>query len=268
MAEILSKLGDFAFRSADLARAISPFTEAKIKRVTHKPCITTPMYIDLSLFLDDAEPAVQRQEPQLILYAGVLSFRKGVHILIQAFTQLATRHPHATLLLIGELVIGEGEYREEILRLIQNQGLRKGFGLIPFVKQKELKRYIDACALVVLPSFSEGLPRILMEAMACQRPVVVSAIDGPEGSSLLMDGMGCCLHLGMYTHWPNASQRFWNSPNWRGSSEQTAEALVQERYAEAAFIRGYTLLIETAIQQLPAQARKRLDDGEDSPCGH
>jgi glycosyltransferase involved in cell wall biosynthesis len=246
----LSKIGDFAFKHADITRANSPFTAAKIRQITDNPCITLPPYAELSLFLADAESAVQPHHSQVILYAGVLSFRKGVHILVQAFAQLAPQHPEASL-----FIIGEGEYREEIVRLIHASGIPDKIRLLPFVSQKELKQHIDSCAMVVLPSFSEGLGRILLEAMACGRPVIVSAIDAVK--ELITDGLnGLLVKPGDVQALAAQIEKLLQTPELASEVGRRGKQLVQDQYSETAFIRGYRSLIEAAIQQLPTELRK------------
>jgi glycosyltransferase involved in cell wall biosynthesis len=248
----LSKLGDFAFKHADVTRAISLFTESKIKKISMRPCIVTPMYIDLSLFLADSEQPPHPQKSEQVLYAGVLSFRKGVHVLVQAFNGLAPCRPNATL-----LIIGEGEFRAELLHLIQASPVAERIRVIPFVNQQELKRHIDASAMVVLPSFSEGLGRILLEAMACGRPVVVSSIDGFKG--LVSEGWnGLVAPPGDAGALAARIREILEQPELASKLGSNGKKLVQEYHSEGAFVKGYTALIATAIQQLPPNVSKRF----------
>jgi glycosyltransferase involved in cell wall biosynthesis len=252
--KLFGRIGDFAFKHADVTRGNSPFTTAKIQKITAKPCITLPPYAELSLFLADADPRAQPQNSRIILYAGVLSFRKGVHILVQAFAQLAPRYPDTTL-----LIIGEGEYREEIIPLIQASGVMDRIQLIPFVSQKELKRYIDSCTMVVLPSFSEGLGRILLEAMASGRPVIVSDIDAISGL-ITNDWNGLLVKPGDARMLAEQIQRILTEPVLARKLAANGKQFVRDHYSETAFIKGYQSLIETAVLQLPENVRKSFGD--------
>jgi glycosyltransferase involved in cell wall biosynthesis len=255
-----SKVGDFAFKYADVTRANSPFTASKIRQITDNPCVTLPPYAELSLFLADAESAVQPHASQMILYAGVLSFRKGVHVLVQAFAKIAPRHPDATL-----MIIGEGEYREEIVRLIEASGVRERIRLLPFVDQKELKRCIDSSAMVVLPSFSEGLGRILLEAMACGRPVIVSAIDAVK--ELISEGRnGLLVKPGDIQGLAERVEQLLKDPELARALGVNGKQSIQDRYSETAFIKGYQSLIATAIQQLPPKVREPFVRNGGCPC--
>lgn len=258
--KLFSKVGDFSFRHADVTRANSPFTASKIWKITANPCIILPPYVELSLFWADSDPAILPHSSKIILYAGVLSFRKGVHVLIRAFAQVAPRHPDASL-----LIIGEGEYREEIVRLIQASGVANRIRLIPFVSQKELKQYIDTCTMVVLPSFSEGLGRILLEAMACGRPVIVSAIDAVK--ELITNGWnGLLVKPGDEQSLAEQIETLLNEPELARKLGANGRQLVQDHYSEAAFVKGYRALIEAALRQLPAEDRSAYSAEDHRPC--
>jgi glycosyltransferase involved in cell wall biosynthesis len=255
MQHFFTKAADFAFRRADVIRAVSSFTEAKVKAVSESPCITFPPYIDLDHFLEGADQAPPR-DSQRILYAGVLSYRKGVHLLVQAFARLAPRHPKAALLLIGE-----GEYREEILRLIQASGAADRIRLIPFVNQTELKRYILSSAICVLPAFAEGLPRIMLEAMACGRPMVASEIPGV--TDVVSDGWnGLLVPPGDHEALAARLEKLLNEPDLADKLGARGRDFVQERFSGEAFARGYQLLIETAMKKVS------LRGGRLEPEGH
>jgi glycosyltransferase involved in cell wall biosynthesis len=84
------------------------------------------------------------------------------------------------------LIAGEGPERPALERLIQNLDLQENVRLLGHVGRQKLDGYYAACDLVVLTSRSEGIPLVLMEAMAHGRPVLAPAITGiPE---LVLDG--------------------------------------------------------------------------------
>jgi colanic acid/amylovoran biosynthesis glycosyltransferase len=84
------------------------------------------------------------------------------------------------------LIAGEGPERPHLERLIRDFNLRDQVKLLGHVPHSRLNSYYSACDLVVLTSRSEGIPLVLMEAMAHSRPVLAPAITGiPE---LVVDG--------------------------------------------------------------------------------
>ncbi len=104
-----------------------------------------------------------------IIYVGSLVKRKGVDLLIEAFKKLKSEN-------LRLLIIGQGDL-EPALREIAKEDLR-----IEFLGYKENAiSYIKASHLFVLPSFSEGIPNVLIEALACETPIVATDVDGiPE----------------------------------------------------------------------------------------
>jgi glycosyltransferase involved in cell wall biosynthesis len=108
---------------------------------------------------------------KIILFLSRLDPKKGLDLLLPAFAQLRSRHPHAALVIAGE---GEAAYvqrlKDEAARLdIADDILWTGF-LAGAEKQAAL---IDA-DIFVLPSYSENFGNVVVEAMACGLPVVVS----------------------------------------------------------------------------------------------
>lgn len=104
-----------------------------------------------------------------------LSAQKGLPLLIEAAAILA--HTDAFCLRI----VGDGELRPEIEAAIKARGLTGKVQLVGWASVEEVRRELLAARALVLPSFAEGLPVVLMEALALGRPVIATAIAGiPE----------------------------------------------------------------------------------------
>jgi glycosyltransferase involved in cell wall biosynthesis len=105
---------------------------------------------------------------------GRLSPEKGFNVLLEAFWQLACNDPQVRL-----LILGEGQERSRLEEIIRNKGLG-GRVLIPGYRPVA-GRYIASFSVFVLPSLSEGLPLVLLEAQQAQVPIVASRVGGvPE----------------------------------------------------------------------------------------
>ncbi|MFQ5796118.1 MAG: glycosyltransferase family 4 protein [Candidatus Bipolaricaulia bacterium] len=171
----------FAFRYADLFRTISEFTTAKLGGWGKKPVITFPAYTDLDLFLDEHKNGTDLRQRSLILYAGMLRPVKGVHVLIRAFKIVADRHLTARL-----WIAGDGPERGRLEQSVTQLGLDERVSFLGFLDQTTLKHHMERSSMVVVPSLSEGLSRVAVEAMACGTAVIGSAVGGlPE---LIRDG--------------------------------------------------------------------------------
>jgi glycosyltransferase involved in cell wall biosynthesis len=113
---------------------------------------------------------------RLIVYVGRLVETKGLRELLEAFDALRMRIADARLALIGE-----GPLREELAAAIAARGL-KGSVVLPGGQPPEkVAQWIGAADLLTLPSWSEGYPNVVVEALACGRPVVGTRVGGmPE----------------------------------------------------------------------------------------
>jgi len=99
--------------------------------------------------------------------------------LVEAMAQVADKDVHLTL-------IGDGEMRGEIEGLIAKYDLKDRITLTGWVDEARIQTELDAAHALIMPSFAEGLPMVVMEAMAAARPVIATYIAGtPE---LVQDG--------------------------------------------------------------------------------
>ncbi len=111
---------------------------------------------------------------QVVLAAGRLSPEKGFGVLVEAAAAICRENPAA-----GVVLLGEGVLRPELERRIAELGLAGRFVMPGF--RTDLDSLIGAADVVVLPSFTEGLPNVALEASAAGVPVVATAVGGtPE----------------------------------------------------------------------------------------
>ena len=126
------------------------------------------------LFLSAAAaPAPER--PRLV-HVGRLSEQKGQLLLIEAAARLRGRGLDFELVLVGD-----GPLRGELEPLIDRHGLRGLVRVTGFLDNPAVRRELQAARVLVQPSFAEGLPVVIMEAMALRRPVISTFVAGiPE----------------------------------------------------------------------------------------
>jgi glycosyltransferase involved in cell wall biosynthesis len=118
-----------------------------------------------------------------------LSAQKGIPLLIEAVTILAARRSDFRLVLVGD-----GEMRAEIEHMIVDNGLSDIVSITGFVGASRVRDILLSSRAMVLPSFAEGLPVVIMEALALETPVIVTAIAGvPE---LVSDACGWVIPAG------------------------------------------------------------------------
>ncbi|MBE0490965.1 MAG: glycosyltransferase family 4 protein [Sulfurospirillum sp.] len=116
-----------------------------------------------------------KPDPIRIIYAGKISHAKGVLHLLRAFENLAYNHDTLVLELIGG---GAGNESEEILAYAKS--MQTNVSYLGLIEQKELAKKFQNAHIFVLPSFYEGLPLVVIEALACGMRVVVTKLAGLE----------------------------------------------------------------------------------------
>jgi glycosyltransferase involved in cell wall biosynthesis len=113
--------------------------------------------------------------PRLVC-VGRLCEQKGQVLLLEAARVLAAQAVEFELVLAGD-----GEMRAEIETLIADYGLQARVRITGWISSEQVRAEILAARALVLPSFAEGLPVVIMEAMALRRPVLTTYVAGiPE----------------------------------------------------------------------------------------
>ncbi len=121
--------------------------------------------------------------PPVILAAGRLHVSKDFPTLLRAFSLVRREVPSRLL------ILGEGEKRRELEELAEELGIREDLDMPGFVKNPY--KYMRRASVFVLSSQWEGLPTVLVEAMACGCPVV--STDCPSGPAEILQGGECGL---------------------------------------------------------------------------
>lgn len=169
----------FSLRHADLLRAVSQSTCRQLQAWAQgKPAVQFPAWTDLEVFSQTGNGG-RAPRARDVIYAGVLVPLKGVHYLLDAFASVVKALPDARLWVIGRAE--NAAYARELKAQAGRLGLDGRVSFVDELSQRELAEYVSSCIALVLPSLSEGLPRVVFEAMACGTPVIASNVSGiPE----------------------------------------------------------------------------------------
>jgi colanic acid/amylovoran biosynthesis glycosyltransferase len=117
-----------------------------------------------------------------LVCVGRLSKEKGQLLLVQALARARGRAGQAFELVLA----GDGPQRAEVEALASTLGVSDCLRITGWLDAAGVQKELDAATALVVPSLSEGLPVVIMEAMACQRPVIAPYLAGiPE---LVLDG--------------------------------------------------------------------------------
>jgi Glycosyltransferase len=118
------------------------------------------------------------ERARIVGFVGRLVREKGIIDLISAFAVVAVKRPDVQLLVIGDKVTSERDIdtKEAVLRLIEGRGLSDK--VIFTGRRTDVNELLAAMDIFVLPSYREGMPRSIIEAMAAGRPVIATDIRG------------------------------------------------------------------------------------------
>ena len=136
---------------------------------------------DSSIF-NPADRATARAElhidstVELVVFAGRLVSTKGLRELLEAASILVPSRPRLHI-----VCIGEGVMEKELRQLASRPDLKDHVEFVGNRNPDEVARWLAASNVFCLPSYSEGCPNVVIEALACGRPVVASDVGGiPE----------------------------------------------------------------------------------------
>ena len=136
---------------------------------------------DLSIFHVRDRAAARRQlnldpDAEIVLYIGRMDLRKGLRELVEASATLHTTRPNLQVYMVGE-----GPDRAQIVQAIESAGATGYIHALPPCQPDDVAIWMAAADLVTLPSYMEGCPNVVLEALACGRPVVATRVGGiPE----------------------------------------------------------------------------------------
>jgi glycosyltransferase involved in cell wall biosynthesis len=204
----------------------------------------------------------------LVGAAGRLSPEKGFDRLVEAAALVVRSCPRA-----GFVLFGDGPLRERLVEQIARLGLEEHFVLAGFCD--DLDRWLPGFDVTVLPSYTEGLPNVVLESLAAHVPVVATAVGGtPE---VVQDGVnGCLVPPGHADALAGCIRALLSDAPLRRRMAEQGHRRVREQFTFAAQARQYQELFETLTPVIKLrQARRRVFEPagllarrvEDSPTG-
>jgi glycosyltransferase involved in cell wall biosynthesis len=165
LAPVADAVALWGLRRADAVRTLSPYTSGLVRELGIEPAGEFATYSDLGAFDGPTQPLPAARQA---LFVGVLERYKNVQGLAEAWRLVADRLPEARLRLVGSGT------EVEVAESLERAGARWDRRLEP----AELARALDESRLLVLPSSSEGLGRVIVEAFLRGRPVVATRVGG------------------------------------------------------------------------------------------
>ena len=148
---------------ADAVRTVSTQTSRLVRVLGVEPAAVFPSYVDASAFLE--RPVAPLPAMPRAVFVGVLERYKALDTLVEAWRRAALQVPGAVL-----HVVGDGTLRESVRALVEELPTQTEWS--ERLDADEVSRAMDDSWLVCLPSRSEGLPRVALEAASRGRAIV------------------------------------------------------------------------------------------------
>jgi len=142
-------------------------SEGGLTTYSDKIIVTNIHFLDFKKFKITKE---YKNRKQCVGFVGRLSEEKGIINFMDALIEISKNNN------IKFIIIGEGPLEKEIKNKINNHNLNEHVHLVGWIPHEELPRYLNEIKLLVLPSYTEGLPKIILESMACGTPVLSTSV--------------------------------------------------------------------------------------------
>jgi glycosyltransferase involved in cell wall biosynthesis len=167
-----------------------------------------------------AARAGSRPEPFTVLFVGRVAREKGVLDVVRAIARAGDE--------ARGVVVGTGPGAAELSACVAGLGLRSRVELVGF--RDDVRPYFQQATMLALPSYSEGTPRVVMEAFAAGVPVVGSDIPGVR--ALVRDGVtGLLVPAGDIERLASALRRLHEDAALAASLVANARAFIEERHS-------------------------------------
>jgi len=221
----------FTFESADRVLCYTETDRDRLReRNVNAPISVIHNGIDCTMF----RPEGSGERLKQVLFVGRLNRNKGVDRLFDAFAGLSNDFPNLTL-----KIVGQGPMHDRLYAKRSHLGLEDRVVLAGELSNEELPRVYSESAVFVLPSSNEGLPRTVLEALACETPVVTTALPQLEP---VVDGAGFTVRPGATGELERAITRLLDDRTLRKEMGAVGRERVSEHYSWEDTVRRTTQL--------------------------
>lgn len=183
-ADFLSKFWHFFIKTnIKLANRIIVFSQSLLQMsalslYSHKTIVAPISFVNFKVFNIKCK---LNERFSTIGYIGRLCAVKGIINFIEAIPQIHNKNDETRF-----LIAGTGDLYSEVNLFVNDNKLDTIVTLIGWVSREEVPRFLNRLKLLVIPSYSEALPNVLLEAMACGTPVIASPVGAI--SDIIKDG--------------------------------------------------------------------------------
>jgi glycosyltransferase involved in cell wall biosynthesis len=184
-----------------------------------------------------------------LVFVGRVVEQKGLAILFEAMDQLAAEHPDLTL-----TVVGDGPHRTRLQERAAAMGVGDRVDFIGSRSQSEVVEILSDADIFVLPSYAEGVPVVIMEALGSGVPVVATFVGGM--AELVEDGVtGFLVRPGDPSQLADRIARLVDDPDLRDRLGSAGRAKVTDEFDSRSEARRLGVLFTNSAAGLPSPTR-------------
>ncbi len=225
---------------ADRILLLSESLEEQVKQIAGSRCLSKTSIclarpIDAHLF-SPSQPLEKRKN--LVAYVGRIDKDKGVIDFIRALPLLQSSKGNMQF-----MIVGDGPLTNDIKKFARENNLLDAVEFVGWISPNKVPQYLNKIKLLVLPSYREGLPRIVLEAMACDTPVLATLVGGlpsiikdEETGFVLKDSSPQAIAQGI--------ERALNHPQL-GRIVESARRLIEKEYSYEALTERYKEILKS-----------------------
>lgn len=235
---LFSYLAKYSIKKSDLIRSISEFTEKQVLNFGYQGLfVRFPAWINIDNYLN-ADIKRSYSDTFKIIFVGSVTERKNPKIIIES---LETIDGNVSLEIIGQTP--NLKYLKELNELISSSKHAENITMTPFIKAEELISKYSSANLFILPSKSEGLGRVIIEAQSTACPVLVSSNTGMV-DLIIENETGYIFENNNKNDLSNKIQHIMNNYESALQTGLNSKDFVKENQSVANFEFGYKKLID------------------------
>jgi glycosyltransferase involved in cell wall biosynthesis len=245
----------FAFSSASATTACSPELEEHALQIGGKSLDTflIPWGADPQIFAprDATELRIElgiEPEEVVVMAMGRLVYKKGLEYLIRAVHQIPTTIPWRLV------IVGDGDLRGDLERLAQELGIDSRVLFVGQIPWHEAPHYLNVCDIFVMPSIHDhfgnldGLPTVILEAMATGKPVIGTNIAGIP--LVIRDGVnGFLVPEKSSKHLSSALEQLLTSSDLRAKQGAAGRCMVKQQLNWKQIAQNFQSIFQETIER-------------------
>ena len=180
--KLFSKMASFTISNSDILRAVSSSTEEQaLSFDPSKKVVRFPAWVDFEIF-SNVKPLRNNEKNFKILFIGSVTDRKKPHLIVEAMNNFNSKD--IKLYIVGPTP--NENYLSQLKKLVQEYDLVDQVSFTGSIDRKSVMDHYADTNLMILPSVSEGLARVIFESQVTACPVLVT--DAPGMGDIVIDG--------------------------------------------------------------------------------